>query len=283
MTPAGPRALIVTVYGAYARQIGGWIAVADLITLMAPLGVDEQSVRSSISRLKQRDVLQPERRGQVAGYALTGWGRRLVAAGDQRILLRRPPARLSDGWLLAVFSVPETERSQRHQLRSRLAWLGFGAVAAGVWVAPSHVLGEAREVLARHGLDRYVTFFRAEYLPAPDGRPGSDQREAVAAWWDLDALHTAYAEFIAEHGPTSRRTPHTDQDAFTHYTRALTSWRRLPYLDPRLPAETLPRHWNGERAADVFFGIKELLADPALRHVREVTSRRYAGPGTRRR
>jgi phenylacetic acid degradation operon negative regulatory protein len=268
-----PRALIVTVYGAFARELGGWLAVADLIALLAPLGVDEQSVRSSISRLKQRDVLAPERRGRMAGYALSDWGYRLVEAGDRRILARRPPAELADGWLLAVFSVPESERSQRHQLRTQLAWLGFGAAAAGVWVAPSHVLDEARDVLTRRGLARYVTFFRAEYLPAPDG---ASPREVVATWWDLETLRQAYAEFIAAHEPTLHAwsTPGADDAAFGDYAQALTSWRRLPYLDPRLPAETLPADWNGERAADVFFGLKELLADAALRHVRAVTTRR---------
>jgi len=266
-----PRALIVTVYGAFARdEVGGWIAVADLIALMAPLGVDEQSVRSSISRLKQREILEPERRAGVAGYALSDWGRHLVAAGDQRILVRHPPARLADGWLLAVFSVPESQRSQRHQLRSQLAWLGFGTAAAGVWVAPSHLLPEARETLARHGLDHFVKFFRGEYLPT-----AGDHRAAVAQWWDLDALQQTYAEFIAVHGPTldAWSRPADDQTAFADYVRVLTAWRRLPYLDPRLPVETLPAGWNGDRAADVFFGLRDLLADAALRHVRTLTRR----------
>ena len=51
---AAPRALIVTIYGLYAREAGGWLSVAALIRLMAELGADETAVRSSISRLKQR-------------------------------------------------------------------------------------------------------------------------------------------------------------------------------------------------------------------------------------
>lgn len=277
MNTPRPRALIVTVYGAFARDLGGWIAVADLIGLLAALGVDEQPVRSSISRLKQREILAPVRRGGVAGYALSEWGRQLVAAGDRRILLRQPPARLADGWLLAVFSVPESERNQRHQLRTQLAWLGFGTAAAGVWVAPSHLLDETREVLARLGLDRYVTFFRGEYLPDPAGHPARDHRAAVAGWWELPTLRRAYADFITRHSPVleawSEREP-AGEPAFADYVRALTAWRRLPYLDPRLPVETLPANWNGERAADVFFGLRDLLAEPALRHVREVVRRR---------
>src|SRR5690349_21834636 len=46
---AQPRTLIVTIYGLYAREAGGWLSVASLIRLMAELGSEEPAVRSSIS------------------------------------------------------------------------------------------------------------------------------------------------------------------------------------------------------------------------------------------
>src|ERR1035437_7690800 len=59
--PAQPRHLIVTVYGLYARPDGGWLSVAALIRLLADLGVDEPAVRSAISRLKRRGILQADK------------------------------------------------------------------------------------------------------------------------------------------------------------------------------------------------------------------------------
>ena len=47
--PAQPRSLIVTIYGLYAREAGGWLSVAALIRLMASLAIDEPAVRSAIS------------------------------------------------------------------------------------------------------------------------------------------------------------------------------------------------------------------------------------------
>ncbi|NEE37388.1 PaaX family transcriptional regulator, partial [Streptomyces sp. SID7982] len=66
-----------------------------------------------------------------AGYALSPDARQLLDDGDRRIY-RHPAPSLADGWVLAVFSVPEAERSKRHVLRSRLARLGFGTAAPGV-------------------------------------------------------------------------------------------------------------------------------------------------------
>ena len=54
--------------------------------------------------------------------------------------------------------------------------------------------------------------------------------------------------------------------------RVLTDWRRLPYLDPGLPAELLPDGWVGIRAADLFFALRALLEEPARAYVKSAIS-----------
>jgi phenylacetic acid degradation operon negative regulatory protein len=273
-----PRALIVTIYGLYARgyagQAGGWLSVASLIRLMGGLGADEAAVRSSISRLKQRGILEPLRRGSAAGYGLSPRGTEILAEGDRRIF-ERPRARLSDGWLLAVFSVPERERGRRHALRSRLSWLGFGTVSAGVWIAPAHLAAETTEVLDRHGLSGYVDLFSAGHLAY------GDVRGQVGRWWDLDRLERLYQEFLDDYGPVLERwrgrraraagAPGDGGAAFADYVLALTAWRRLPFLDPGLPADLLPADWHGLRAARTFAALRARLAAPAQAYVATVT------------
>lgn len=265
-----PRALIVTIYGLYAREAGGWLSVAALIRLLAELGVDEPAVRSSISRLKRREILAAQRVDGTAGYALSDAARQILREGDRRIFDRKP-ATLANGWLLAVFSVPESERQKRHMLRSRLAWLGFGTAAPGVWLAPAHVYDETRHVLERLGLAPYVDLFRADYLAF------AGLGESIRHWWDLDGLQERYDEFLAAytavHEKWSGRRSRDHGEAFADYVRALTSWRRLPYLDPGLPPELLPSRWHGARAADLFFTMKRQLEEPAHRHVLEVSGR----------
>ena len=195
---AQPRALIVTIYGLYARDCDGWFSIASLIRLMAELGVDEPAVRSAISRLKQRGLLESQRRGGAIGYGVSGRGSEILAEGDRRIFHRSSSGH-SDGWLLAVFSVPEQERARRHALRSRLAWLGFGSVSAGVWIAPAHLAGETRDVLVADGLAGYVSLFGAAYLAF------GDVTEKISQWWDLDQLASLYRDFIGAQTPVLDR------------------------------------------------------------------------------
>jgi phenylacetic acid degradation operon negative regulatory protein len=264
-----PRALIVTTYGLYAREAGGWLSVGSLIKLMADVGVDEPAVRSSISRLKRRGILLAQKVDGVAGYALSDRARGILREGDHRIFERRR-AQPDDGWLIAVFSVPEPEREKRHLLRSRLSWLGFGTVSSGVWIAPAHVEPEARQVLERAELAQYVDLFRSEHVGF------GELREQVATWWDLEALERMYENFVVVYRPALarwRRRRRTDEAAaFADYVRVLTHWRRLPYLDPGLPPDLLPKDWRGAQAADTFFGLQERLAVAAHRHVEAIVS-----------
>ncbi|WP_443042804.1 PaaX family transcriptional regulator [Streptomyces sp. NBC_00344] len=261
---AQPRQFIVTVYGLYSRTEGGWLSVASLISLLSDLGIDAPAVRSSISRLKRRGILQAERRDGAAGYALSDEGIAVLREGDHRIF-RRQRATLADGWLLAVFSVPESERSKRHLLRSRLARLGFGTASSGVHIAPAHLYDTTAEMLRRLELDGYADLFRADHLAF------QNLGDKVGQWWDLGRLELHYGEFVQKHAAVPERAPgppgRGGRDAFVDYVRVLTDWRQLPYLDPGLPQELLPADWIGIRAADLFFTLQTRLESDARDYV----------------
>jgi phenylacetic acid degradation operon negative regulatory protein len=253
-----PRSLIVTLYGAYGRFVPGPVPVAELIRLLAAVGVDAPSVRSSVSRLKRRGLLVPARTAQgAAGYELSAEARQLLDDGDRRIYAGGQPG--EEEWVLAVFSVPESERQKRHVLRSRLAGLGFGTASPGVWIAPARLYEETRHTLRRLGLDAYVDFFRGEHLGfAPTA-------QAVARWWDLAAIAKQHEAFLDRHAHVLRawqqRADTPPEEAYRDYLLALDSWRHLPYTDPGLPARLLPADWPGARSAEVFRALHRRLRD----------------------
>jgi phenylacetic acid degradation operon negative regulatory protein len=260
---AKPRQLIVTLYGLYARQNDGWLSIATVVRLMAELGVDGQAVRSSISRLKRRGLLDACRVNGAAGYALTESARHILADGDARIFGRRR-ATIGDGWLLVVFSVPESERDRRHQLRSHLLRLGFGTAAPGVWIAPGHLEKETVEALERLEMTEYAEVLRGQHIAF------GDLRTRVRSWWDLPALDRLYAEFVERYRPVRAKLvgsgPIDEAAMFTEYVEMLTAWRQLPYADPGLPLELLPAGWQGVEAEELFSELRELLAGPAGAH-----------------
>ena len=236
--------------------------------MLDDLGVESSGVRSSVSRLKRRGVLESVRQGGVAAYRLAPNLEDVFQEGDRRIFSPRR-ATAADRWLLIAFSVPESQRHLRHQLRSMLTRMGFGSVTPGLWIAPGNTYEDISHQLERAGLTEYVEFFKAEHLTA------GDVKDKVSRWWDLPALESLYAEFIERFAPVLERWesagapapgPDADRAAFADYVQLLTQWRRLPYLDPGLPEEFLPPGWHGLTAERIFAELHRLLNGPARQH-----------------
>lgn len=261
-----PRSQILYIYGGFVRRLGGWLPVATLLDLMADLGVEPPTVRAAVTRMTQVGLLESRRREAVAGYALTPKSWQILEEGDRRMLSAREPATLADGWVLVIFSVPETERHKRHQLRSQLTWLGFGTIAPGAWIAPARLRPELESVLERAGLLAYTERF--DVVPADvDG-----SRRLTRKAWDLESLAGMYRAFTARWAPVLERWQRDDQSTrpetgFREYIALVADWRRLPYLDPGLPAEVLPNEWEGDRARTTYFALLAQLDGIALEYV----------------
>lgn len=254
-----PQHLIVTLFALYGRPRGGAIAIANLIALMSELGVEGSAVRSSVSRLKSRGLLVSDRSDGTAAYRLDDRLEEVFASGDHRIF-HRQRAKVDDPWLLASFTVPESERPVRHQLRRLLTRQGFGQVIGGLWIAPSVIRDETRTALRRTGLDSYVELFQ--------GKRVSDEplAEAVQRWWDLDSLEGLYADFLRANAQVL--TADLDEGgAFAAYVSAVTRWRQLPYLDPGIPLALLPSDWAAISAERLFDDLRSALGPRAERFV----------------
>ncbi|BCW44931.1 PaaX family transcriptional regulator C-terminal domain-containing protein [Arthrobacter sp. StoSoilB5] len=267
--PAHHR-FIITVFGLYGRSSGGVIPVALLVRLLQDLGCEPASVRSSISRLKKKGVLTSEKIDGQNGYTLSPELEEHFSTRDERIFVPSPAA-ANDPWLLASFSVPEAQRAQRNKIRAGLARMGFGNVAPGLCIAPNKLFTEASDFVSRNDLHDYVEFF----ISNPAG-PGQ-LRDKVAQWWDLEALEHYYAEFIDAHSGELKewrrrkdRTDLTYRDAFKAYIPMVTQWRRLPFLDPGLPLESLPDNWKGTEARQLFSDLHGVLGPLAARHANRV-------------
>jgi phenylacetic acid degradation operon negative regulatory protein len=273
--PGSTTSLLRTVIGLYLRDAGGWMAAGHILALMEALGVSPAVTRTALSRLRKKEIVLPRARDGVPGFVITDGAAAMLARGDRRIYHPRLMAP-GDPWCLVSFSIPETEREKRHQLRRRLHWIGCGTVAAGLWICPDSLRAEVEEILEDLGLRGMATVFVT-------GTPlaGGSLREAAAAWWDLDTVAGLHRSFIREwvfiperdgQGNSSRDAsaggPPPSAGTFAAYVRCIDSWRIIPYLDPGLPPEFLPADWPGLEGIAVFEHIRSVYAGPSADFVR---------------
>jgi phenylacetic acid degradation operon negative regulatory protein len=254
-------ALLRTLVGNVLRPLGGWMSASGTVRLLGSLGIPPATARSSVARLVARGVLRRAVGADGApGYALDPDALPMLERGDARIFGERRPA---ETWCLVSFSFPERQRSLRHQLRRRLAAIGCGTVADGLWIGPSALEDELAEVAAEFGA---VLFVGASARDDLGGRP--------ADWYDLDAIRRVHEAFLARFGSGADATADmSDAEAFALWIRALDEWRVIPYRDPGLPAAAVPDGWPGDASAAAFARLRRTLEQRAVDY-----AARVAGP-----
>lgn len=261
-SPRAPRTLVVSFLGAVVRRMGNWLPIGGAIELLDAVDLDGQTVRTAVFRLKKRGWLTAEARDGVRGYALTPHALEILARGDEIIWHARQPAALDDGWCIVNFSVPESMRSRRQQLRSHLTTLGFGNTGTATWIAPARMLPAAERAIAELDLTDYSAVFVGSHVA------GQDLRTLLAESWDLDGINGRYRDFVAAHEPIEKSLAGsaliTPAYAFATYLHVVDAWRRLPFRDPGLPRDLLPDDWAGPRATKLFEHLVAALEGRAL-------------------
>ena len=264
-----PQAMLFTLWGDYIVHRGGEIWVGSLIRIAAEFGLSELAVRSVLARMARAGWLEASRHGNRSFYRLTRRGRALIAEGASRIF--RPRRQTWDGqWHLVSYSIPESQRELRDQLRKRLSYLGFGLLAAGAWISPHDLEAEVAELADELGVERYVDQFRGAYL-----RP--DEAPALAARvWPLAALAEAYRDFASRWRTMAAEVEAGVSDARAFVLRfwLIHQYQRFFLEDPDLPAALVPADWPGNDAAGLFERLHARLAPSANRFFNDVQETR---------
>jgi phenylacetic acid degradation operon negative regulatory protein len=237
------RGLLLTVLGEFVLPSGGSAWTSAFIEALGRLGVEEKAARQALMRAGTDGWLTSRRHGRRTRWALTDSARQELSEGAERIYGFAGTQTGWDGrWLLVLARVPDADRSTRHLLRTRLSWAGLGSPAPGVWIS-THAdrADEAARVLADAGLPDAHAFIATHH--AGGSLPG-----LVGQAWDLDAIETSYESFLADF------TRQPTGDPLARVVLLVHAWRRFPLIDPALPAELLPAHWSGTRAAQLFRG-----------------------------
>jgi phenylacetic acid degradation operon negative regulatory protein len=252
------RSLVFDLFGDYLRYRGGEVRLRSLVSLMDCFDVPESTVRVVVTRLRKEGWLSSRRDGRETVYALTDAAWALLDEGRERIF-HRAQGPWDGQWHMVLYSVPETERGLREQLRKKLAWFGFGPLSSAVWLSPHDRTGQVRTAFAGEPAVR-LDVFRSRSAGV------EEDRDVAARCWDLAELDRAYAGLLATYRPrlpAYRAGELQGADALVERMKLIHDYRRFPFRDPDLPPELLPEGWNGRQAHEVFLEAHGLLRGPA--------------------
>ncbi len=254
------KSLIVTVFGDALLPRGGRIWLGSLARLMAPLGLNERLIRTTLSRLVQDHWLTVIAEGRRSDYALSATGRIRFEEASTQIYARQAPP--WDGRWRILLHVGEWAGPEREALRRALFWHGFGQLGPRDYVHPS---ADLRNVLAHlhedgmEGLATQLLPLEGQRVQAADrAKMSASDADLVARAWNLGELadrYQSFAEqyqpFVATQGSKAQAQPIAAATAFLLRTLLIHDYRRLLLRDPQLPPELLPTDWPGTIAREL--------------------------------
>ena len=259
-----PQQVVLTLYGDYILHLGGEIGIDTLIRLLANFDLSQQAVRSAISRMSRKGLIKVRHVGRRSYYSLTNKGRTLLTEGATRIF-KRKTNKWDGSWNIVTYSIPEKTRETRDIFRRELGWLGYGALSDATWLSPYDMTREVSELAERLGIEDCVQIFSAKQV-------GSGKPKEIMNWcWDLDKIHEKYSDFVDKYQRKLKAHQKRLQagevidpgECFVERFHLIHEYRRLPFYDPDLPLELLPRNWLRPQAASIFGEYHDLLANKA--------------------
>ncbi len=265
--PPRAKSVVMTVFGDAIMPRGGTVWLGSLIALLAPLGISDRLVRTSVFRLADEGWLEASRSGRRSQYRLTPQGEKRFTRAHQRIYAPQPSS-WNGRWTLVMTAPDIISGSERTALKKELLWEGFGQIAAGVYAHPGGKDEALAELLSRTGTAGKVFVMAAAGIAELSSRPLTD---LLAHCWELDKVTHDYTQFIAHFAPLQtllgQQVLLDPQQAFAIRTLLIHAFRRVQLHDPQLPAQLLSKDWPGATAYALCRSLYQLCSAQADLHV----------------
>lgn len=268
-TPLRTNSLVVTLYGDAIEPHGGTVWLGNLIDLVAPLGIHDRAIRTSIFRLTQEEWLYATPVGRRSAYGVTASGRRRINHAYRRIY-DTPHENWNGEWQLAIIPEGALAAGDRDALRRDLLWDGYGAIAPGIFAHPSGDTERLRDVLRQTGSEDKLVLLKATALDDITTKP---LRTLVHQCWRLDRLAEDYNRFVERFRPALkwliRGEIKNPEQCFVLRTLLIHEFRRVQLRDPQLPDALLDRNWLGHTARQLCRELYEITLPFSECHLME--------------
>lgn len=251
--PIRGGSLIISVFGDSISKHGGSIWLGSLIDILAPFGLNERLVRTSVFRLVQDGWLTSIKVGRKSYYRLTSMGLNHTLKSERRIYAAQR-VNWNNEWTLVI--PVDLADEIKDTLKKDLSWLGFSALTSGVFAHPGLDRRSLDETLRELGVEKKVIVMKAS---TEDADSFYSLKTLSYKTWDISTLESKYQVFLERFRPVINEINQgdhlSDEQCFQVRTMVIHQYRKILLKDSDLPLELLPEDWAGQSA----FNLRENL------------------------
>lgn len=265
--PPRAKSLVMTVFGDTLAPRAGAVWLGSLISLLAPFGISERAVRTSVFRLVEEGWLEASRSGRRSQYRLSAQGEKRFLRAHQRVYA--PPLRDWDGqWTLLMPLSDQLSTTQKNALKKELLWEGFAPLGNGVFTYPGDKAEALTEIFSRTATRNKALLLSAADQPVAGALPLTTLARQL---WPLKAISKSYAQFLQRFDALlalqDQATEINPEQAFVVRTLLIHAYRRVQLHDPQLPHALLGDSWPGETAYGLCRSIYQQILSASDQYV----------------
>ncbi len=215
--------IVISIFGELVQPRKQSISVQELLALTGHVDIEENALRTALSRLAKEGWVEREKQGRLAFYSLSETGKKTFLAASERIYNHSFESPSSE-WNLAFFKEPISTAKD--------------PVPVGFTLSRQWQLINSEDV-SKLG-NNEVVLFPTEAVDVPD--------------WALDklvpeTLNRQYSELLADlshlNADSSAIRKLSPLSALVLRYLLIHAWRRLVLRHPLVPQGLLPPSWPG--------------------------------------
>lgn len=146
-------------------------------------------------------------------------------------------------WRMIMFDLPENKRGLRNELRKQLKSAHFGGLQKSVWVCPDPMDAVCESLKKLAAVSGVMLFFEGSACG------GESDKDLVSQAWNFEQIDRA----MEAHQLHLKEIPQSGEHGWRERLLAWATeekqlWSRILQVDPLLPRELWPDHYQGEKA-----------------------------------
>jgi len=229
-------------------------SIQDLIYLIKPFNITENSLRTNLSRMKSNAILKVNKKGKTVYYKFHTRGKKMNAIAE---LSFRPPIwdRWNNTWFGVVFTVSDNNKEERYKLRKRLIAYRFAPQYPGFWIRPFHQVENEKYNFGNIFESKYSRLIQLNFSIIPGTKE-------IQKLWNIDQINKEYYNGIAK---LDRKIKNSSElipiEALKVKMYLGNEMVKLIFKDPLLPPKFLPENWKGNELREKFYELDKKLTD----------------------
>ncbi len=225
---------------------------SDIRHLTAPFNISETNLRTILSRMAQRRIIQIRSSGKRSFYRFTNKSAYISSNVSQS--LKQPDwSNWNQRWWGVLFSVPESRKDERYRIRKLLTQYRFAGFTPGFWARPQNA-EEHLEISLRK-------VFEHEYCRIINFKPHKKiSPQEARQLWKLTKTNSEFKKGLSVI-QSIKSNLHSVSPEEALVQKMLTGGVIVAILfkDPLLPDIFLPENWLGNLLRKEFLELDETL------------------------